>query len=52
MIALLRKARKRIDPNKLWVNSDCGLKTRQWQGARDALAHMSKAAKTLRSDLV
>lgn len=49
MIALLKKAGERIEPDKLWVNPDCGLKTRQWQDVRIALANMSEAAKTLRS---
>jgi 5-methyltetrahydropteroyltriglutamate--homocysteine methyltransferase len=52
MIALLKKAGERIEPDKLWVNPDCGLKTRQWQDVRVALAHMTTAAKTLRSTLM
>ncbi|MDD4915163.1 MAG: 5-methyltetrahydropteroyltriglutamate--homocysteine S-methyltransferase [Methylococcales bacterium] len=49
MVALLKRAAERIDPGKLWVNPDCGLKTRQWQDVRTSLAHMITAAKTLRS---
>lgn len=49
MIALLKKAGERIDPDKLWVNPDCGLKTRQWQDVRTSLANMTEAAKVLRS---
>jgi 5-methyltetrahydropteroyltriglutamate--homocysteine methyltransferase len=49
MIALLKKARERIDSDQLWVNPDCGLKTRQWQDVRISLANMTEAAKALRS---
>lgn len=51
MIALLKKAGERIEVDKLWVNPDCGLKTRQWQEVRLSLANMTEAAKTLRSTL-
>jgi 5-methyltetrahydropteroyltriglutamate--homocysteine methyltransferase len=49
MIALLKKAKEKIEPDKLWVNPDCGLKTREWQELRLALANMTAAAKQLRS---
>lgn len=49
MIALLKKAGERIDSDQLWVNPDCGLKTRQWQDVRISLANMTEAAKALRS---
>jgi 5-methyltetrahydropteroyltriglutamate--homocysteine methyltransferase len=52
MIALLKKAGERIDRDKLWVNPDCGLKTRQWQDVKLSLANMNEAAKVLRSTLV
>lgn len=48
MIALLKKAGERIDSDQLWVNPDCGLKTRQWQDVRISLANMTEAAKVLR----
>ncbi|MGZ4977556.1 MAG: 5-methyltetrahydropteroyltriglutamate--homocysteine S-methyltransferase [Methylobacter sp.] len=51
MIVLLKKAGERIESDTLWVNPDCGLKTRQWQEVRLALASMIEAAKTLRSAL-
>lgn len=50
MIALLKKTRERIEPDQLWVNPDCGLKTRQWQDVRISLANMTEAAKALRSE--
>ncbi|MEC4748513.1 5-methyltetrahydropteroyltriglutamate--homocysteine S-methyltransferase [Methylomicrobium sp. Wu6] len=49
MIALLKIAGERIEPDKLWVNPDCGLKTRQWQDVKPSLANMTAAAHTLRS---
>lgn len=48
MVALMQKAAKRIDPERLWVNPDCGLKTRQWPEVLIALEHMVAAAQTLR----
>lgn len=48
MEALLLKAAKRIPTERLWVNPDCGLKTRGWPETRQALANMVKAAQNLR----
>jgi 5-methyltetrahydropteroyltriglutamate--homocysteine methyltransferase len=47
--SLLTSAAKYIDPTALWVNPDCGLKTRGWPEVKEALAHMVEAAKTLRA---
>lgn len=52
MEALLLKAAKRIPVERLWVNPDCGLKTRGWTETRQALANMVKAAKNLRETKV
>ena len=49
MVDLMRKATKRIPPERLWVNPDCGLKTRQWSEVIPALTNMVAAAKTLRT---
>ena len=49
---LLRKAAQVIPAANLWVNPDCGLKTRGWAETRTALAHMVAAAKRLRAELV
>ncbi len=46
--ALLKKASQRIPAERLWVNPDCGLKTRGWPETRAALANMVKAAQNLR----
>ncbi len=48
IVDLMMKASERIPYERLWVNPDCGLKTRQWNEVVPALTHMVKAAKTLR----
>jgi 5-methyltetrahydropteroyltriglutamate--homocysteine methyltransferase len=49
IVRLMRKAAERIPAERLWVNPDCGLKTRQWTEVVPALTNMVAAAKTLRS---
>lgn len=49
MLRLLEKAAEVIDPARLWVNPDCGLKTRRWPETEAALRHMVEAARTLRA---
>ena len=48
---LLRKALEVIPADRLWVNPDCGLKTRGWAEVEPALKAMVAAAKTLRAEL-
>ena len=48
VVSLMQKAAERIPAGHLWVNPDCGLKTRQWAEVIPALQHMVAAAKTLR----
>ncbi|MEH2922745.1 5-methyltetrahydropteroyltriglutamate--homocysteine S-methyltransferase [Samsonia erythrinae] len=48
METLLKKAAQRIPAERLWVNPDCGLKTRGWTETRQALANMVQAAQRLR----
>ena len=50
MLDLLRKARAQLRAEQLWVNPDCGLKTRGWPEVKAALAAMVSAAKTLREE--
>ncbi|EME38542.1 hypothetical protein DOTSEDRAFT_75904 [Dothistroma septosporum NZE10] len=38
-----------LTPEQLWINPDCGLKTRQWKETKEALAHMVSAAQYFRS---
>jgi len=47
---LLVKASKLIDTKKIWVNPDCGLKTRGWTETIGALKTMVDAAKEMRSN--
>jgi 5-methyltetrahydropteroyltriglutamate--homocysteine methyltransferase len=49
IVQLMRKAAERIPAERLWVNPDCGLKTRQWAEVLPALTNMVAAAKTLRA---
>jgi 5-methyltetrahydropteroyltriglutamate--homocysteine methyltransferase len=49
MIQLMEKAAERIPAKRLWVNPDCGLKTRQWEEVIPALQNMVAAAKVLRN---
>jgi len=48
MAALLKAAACYIPADRLWVNPDCGLKTRKWEEVRPALVNMVAAAKTVR----
>jgi len=50
MAALLRKATQVLPPANLWVNPDCGLKTRGWPEVKAALTHMVAAAQILRTE--
>jgi len=50
MLALIEKAQKHIPKERLWVNPDCGLKTRGWTETKLALENMVVAAKTLRKN--
>eukprot|EP01116_Phalansterium_solitarium_P008283 TRINITY_DN2189_c0_g1_i1.p1 TRINITY_DN2189_c0_g1~~TRINITY_DN2189_c0_g1_i1.p1 ORF type:complete len:782 (-),score=227.80 TRINITY_DN2189_c0_g1_i1:93-2438(-) len=48
MVDLMQLAGKRLDVSQLWVNPDCGLKTRGWPEVRLALVNMVEAARRLR----
>ncbi|SNY55824.1 methionine synthase (B12-independent) [Arsukibacterium tuosuense] len=49
---LIKQAAGKIPAERLWVNPDCGLKTRGWNETRSALLNMVKACKELRSELL
>ena len=49
MINLLRKAASVIPRENIWVNPDCGLKTRKWDETKEAIVKMVNAAKTARN---
>ncbi|MEE3496527.1 MAG: 5-methyltetrahydropteroyltriglutamate--homocysteine S-methyltransferase, partial [Butyrivibrio sp.] len=48
IVDALGKMRGRIDDHKLWVNPDCGLKTRGIPETKESLINLVKAAKTVR----
>jgi len=52
MVELMRKAARRIPAERLWVNPDCGLKTRKWSEVLPALENLVAAARTLRQSPV
>ena len=49
--AAIYKMLKRIDKNKLWVNPDCGLKTRGEEETKPSLENLVAAAKRVRQSL-
>lgn len=51
MVALMRLAQLHLSPSQLWVNPDCGLKTRKWEEVRPAIDAMVAAARTLRAEV-
>ena len=48
---LLHKACTRLRPEQIWVNPDCGLKTRGWEEVRLALPNLVEAARRLRTEV-
>ncbi|WP_406485197.1 5-methyltetrahydropteroyltriglutamate--homocysteine S-methyltransferase [Streptomyces microflavus] len=49
--ALLRKGLEAIPATRLWVNPDCGLKTRGWPETRTSLENLVAAAREIRAEL-
>lgn len=52
MARLLRRAAERIPVERLWLNPDCGCKTRGWQQVKPAVENLVQAARGLRAELV
>jgi 5-methyltetrahydropteroyltriglutamate--homocysteine methyltransferase len=52
MAELLRLAAQVLEPEQLWVDPDCGLKTRRYEEVEPSLKNMVAAAKQLREELV
>ncbi|MEQ9546793.1 MAG: 5-methyltetrahydropteroyltriglutamate--homocysteine S-methyltransferase [Marinobacter sp.] len=50
IVSLMHKAAERIPTERLWVNPDCGLKTRSWDEVIPALQGMVDAARELRGN--
>jgi 5-methyltetrahydropteroyltriglutamate--homocysteine methyltransferase len=51
IVELMQKAAQRIPAERLWINPDCGLKTRGWPESEQALINMVRAADLLRNSL-
>lgn len=51
IVMLMKKAALRIPAERLWVNPDCGLKTRGWKEVKPALTTMVTASRILRNSL-
>ncbi|MFV0511136.1 MAG: 5-methyltetrahydropteroyltriglutamate--homocysteine S-methyltransferase [Shewanella algae] len=51
MVSLIEKAAQKIPVHQLWVNPDCGLKTRNWEEVEPALKNMVDATRELRRRL-
>lgn len=49
IVNLINHAKERIPAERLWINPDCGLKTRGWKEVEAALKHMVAAAMVLRA---
>jgi len=49
MVTLMRLAQQHLSAEQLWVNPDCGLKTRKWDEVKPAIEAMVAAARTLRA---
>ncbi|MBY0329939.1 MAG: 5-methyltetrahydropteroyltriglutamate--homocysteine S-methyltransferase [Acetobacteraceae bacterium] len=52
MAGLLRRATNRVPVKRLWVNPDCGLKTRGWGEVKPAMENLVAAARKLRAEAV
>ncbi|WP_298506977.1 5-methyltetrahydropteroyltriglutamate--homocysteine S-methyltransferase [uncultured Maribacter sp.] len=52
MVSLMQKATQYIPAEQLWINPDCGLKTRHWEETKKALVEMVATAKECRKQLI
>jgi 5-methyltetrahydropteroyltriglutamate--homocysteine methyltransferase len=48
MVTLLTRAKEHLALDHIWVNPDCGLKTRRWEEVKPALENMVAAARQMR----
>ena len=51
IVDLMEKAAQRISEQRLWMNPDCGLKTRHWDEVKQALNNMIVARQRLSNNL-
>ena len=49
MAELILKATRDLPAEQIWINPDCGLKTRCWDEVKPALTNMVSAARELRA---
>ena len=49
MVDLIEKAAQKLKAQQIWVNPDCGLKTRGWAETKPALVNLVEAARQLRA---
>ncbi len=49
--SLIHRALTAFPPERLWINPDCGLKTRRWEEVRPALENMMRAARRVRAGI-
>jgi 5-methyltetrahydropteroyltriglutamate--homocysteine methyltransferase len=52
IVSLMNKAAERVPAQRLWVNPDCGLKTRAWAEVKPALTAMVAASQLLREQVL
>lgn len=52
IVDLLKKAARVIPQEQLWVNPDCGLKTRAWKETEESLTKMVQAARQMREEII
>jgi 5-methyltetrahydropteroyltriglutamate--homocysteine methyltransferase len=52
MVRLAARAAQRLPPSRLWLNPDCGCKTRGWAEVKPAMANLVAAARRLRAEAV
>lgn len=50
IVELLQKASAMLSPEQIWINPDCGLKTRKWDEVKPAIANLVAAARRLRRE--
>ena len=50
LVAALRRIREKVSDDKLWVNPDCGLKTRGEEETKPSLQNLVQAARIIRKE--
>jgi 5-methyltetrahydropteroyltriglutamate--homocysteine methyltransferase len=51
IVELIERALSVLDGSKLWINPDCGLKTRRWEEVKPTLRNLVAAAEHVRTTL-